>query len=104
MARHRISFPGSGFADLVLPAHSPLTLHLGPANSPVLFGCRAGLCGTCLVSVEVLSGRLAAPDAAEADALEVYAPGTPTARLACQIDLTADLAIEKRRIDSKGHG
>lgn len=97
MAQHRISFPGSGFDDLELPAHSPLTLHLSPANSPVLFGCRAGLCGTCLISVEVLSGRLAPPDAAEADALEVYAPGTATARLACQIDLTADLAFEKTK-------
>ena len=95
MAPHRIRFPGSGFDDLVLPAHSPLTLHLNPVNSPVLFGCRAGLCGTCLVWVEVLSGSLAPPDAAEADALDVYAPNSLKARLACQIDLTADMAIEK---------
>ncbi len=97
MALHRISFPGSGFDDLLLPAHSPLTLHFDPANSPVLFGCRAGLCGTCLVSVEVLNGSLAPPDAAEAEALDVYAPNSPKARLACQIDLTADMAIEKTK-------
>lgn len=97
MTKHRILFPADAFADIVLPAHASLSLHLTPANSPVLFGCRAGLCGTCLISVEILTGSLAGPEAAETEALKLYAQNTPNARLACQLDLTADISIGKIR-------
>lgn len=61
-------------------------------NSPVLFGCRTGICGTCLVTV---TGQVAPPDADEQEMLEVLAPGIPNARLACQIDLIDHLEIER---------
>lgn len=94
MTLYQILFPNTAFADLRLPAHTPLSQHLDPSNSPVLFGCRAGLCGTCICRVRVVSGVLARPRTEEAEALDVYADGEPGMRLACQLDLTADIAIE----------
>ncbi|MBL8408732.1 MAG: 2Fe-2S iron-sulfur cluster-binding protein [Candidatus Accumulibacter phosphatis] len=96
MSTHRIEFPGTAFAPVELADLASLPVHLTVLNSPLLFGCRSGLCGTCLIEVEALSGgELEAPDAAERDALEIYAPGNPHARLACQLVLTTDVRIRK---------
>lgn len=86
----RIEF-GDGGVDL--PAGSELRFCLGLANSPVLFGCRTGLCATCLVEVSAVRGELRAPDAEEREILEVYAPGNPLARLACQLRAEADMRL-----------
>jgi len=93
--RFTLTFPGTAFGPLELPAHAALSQALTPANSPTLFGCREGVCGTCLSRVFAVSGALAAPDAHEREALEVYAPGEPDARLLCQLKLTADISIQK---------
>ena len=90
----RIEFPGTAYSPVETEEGSQLSTILHAVNSPVLFGCRSGLCGTCLVELEVLAGELAVPDAEEAEALEVYAPGNSRARLACQLQLTADLRLE----------
>lgn len=96
MSTHRIEFPGTSFAPVDLPDLASLPLHLTVHNSPLLFGCRSGLCGTCLIEFETLAGEaLLSPDAAEAEALEIYAPGNPRARLACQLVLSADLRLRK---------
>jgi ferredoxin len=91
----RLDFPGTGFPPLELPVHAPLSMHLTPANSPILFGCREGVCGTCLIEVVAHGPQLPAPSPHEAEALAVYAPERPHARLACQLDLTADITIRK---------
>jgi ferredoxin len=97
--RHRVEFPASAFAPLELPDLASLPLHLTVQNSPVLFGCRSGLCGTCLIEVEAIGAETVAPaEAAEAEALELYAPGNPRARLACQLVLSA--AVRIRKIDA----
>ena len=68
--------------------------HLTIENSPVLFGCRTGICGTCLVEVEEeRNGQLLAPAADESELLEIIAPDLSRARLACQIELRADIKI-----------
>ena len=70
-----------------------LSEFLDAENSPVLFGCRTGICGTCICKVDdVKNGILTPPDNHEIEILEVYSdePGT---RLACQISLTADLKL-----------
>lgn len=90
----RIAFPGTRFEPLMLPPHAPLSLHLTAQNSPVLFGCREGVCGSCLIRVDNADG-LAPASAHEAEALAVYAPDLPDARLACQLDLTADIALRR---------
>jgi ferredoxin len=94
--KHRIEFPCTAFDAVVLPACASLPLHLTVRNSPVLFGCRSGLCATCLVEVEAIDGQpIEGPDTMERETLEIYAPGNPRARLACQLQLTADIRIRR---------
>jgi ferredoxin len=103
VSTHRVTFPGTAFAAVELPDQANLSSHLTVLNSPLLFGCRSGLCGTCLIEVEVVEvagksgGRLDPPDDAEREALALYAPNNERARLACQLRLGADLRIRKIR-------
>lgn len=85
MSTIRIEFPGTHFEPQDIPARACLPLHLTVQNSPLLFGCRSGLCGTCLIEVDAATGAAEPPDADEREALELYAPGNPKARLACQL-------------------
>lgn len=85
-----ISFPHSTWPPLTLPLNAELSRHLTAANSPILFGCRTGLCGTCLVRVQ---GDLPPPGLEEAELLAILAPGDGQARLACQLQAVTDLAI-----------
>jgi ferredoxin len=86
-----INFPESNYQPISLEKHEKLFEHLTVQNSPVLFGCRTGICGTCLVVVE---GDIPPPSGEEKEILEIFAPGNQQARLACQIDLTKDIEIK----------
>ena len=86
----KISFPNTHHVPVSLNPHTPLADELTVQNSPILFGCRTGICGTCLVTV---TGETPPPDADEQELLEVLAPDCPNARLACQLDITYDLEI-----------
>jgi len=85
-----VSFPGTEYPPLLLEKHQNLSESLTIQNSPVLFGCRTGICGTCIVVVE---GKIPPPDDAEKEVLETLASGNFQVRLACQLDLTSDIAI-----------
>lgn len=85
-----ISFLNSNHVSITLSAHTPLADVLTVQNSPILFGCRTGICGTCLVQVTG-DVPLAGPD--EQELLDLLAPDCPNARLACQLDITHDLKI-----------
>ena len=89
----RVRFTDGSHPPVELPVHSNLSEHLNVQNSPLLFGCRTGICGTCIVNVE---GDIPAPASDELDTLDVVAPRDPRARLACQLDLTCDIAISPR--------
>ena len=94
-ALHAVSFVEAGGHEPVkVPRGKNLALHLNASNSPVLFGCRTGICGTCMSRVRVLQGELVPPDADERESLEVNGAGTPDCRLLCQIELTADIEVE----------
>ena len=98
-----VCFNSPEYPSLLLPGGVNLSEHLTIENSPVLFGCRTGICGTCRSNVEVLNGgRLDAPSEDEISLLSIICPGNPTARLACQINITADIKITPLRKD--GHG
>ena len=91
---HRISFSPASHPPVCLPRGAALSEHLSVENSPLLFGCRTGICGTCLIEVEeAANGELVAPAADELELLEIIAPANRRARLACQIELCADLRI-----------
>jgi ferredoxin len=85
---------GQPFGAIEMLERSRLSEQLDIHNSPVLFGCRTGICGTCLVKVELSGlGQLCQPDADEREMLEVYSAGCKNARLACQIRLSCDLKL-----------
>ncbi|AIE74164.1 MULTISPECIES: 2Fe-2S iron-sulfur cluster-binding protein [unclassified Synechocystis] len=92
-----ISFPKTTFSCLSLKAHACLAEYLTVENSPILFGCRTGLCGTCLVKV---IGEIPPPKAEERELLAILAPQDSQARLACQIELTGDIAISPYQTDA----
>lgn len=91
----RVVFPSTAHTPVTLAEGANLAEQLTIVNSPVLFGCRTGICGTCLIEVEAGFENLIPPDDAEREALECYAPGNPRARLACQINLNCDIALKK---------
>jgi len=91
---HRVSFSPAGHESVSLERGSILSERLSVANSPLLFGCRTGICGTCLIEVEAQeNGELSCPSADEKELLELIAPDNPRARLACQVELRADIRI-----------
>ncbi|MEB3210810.1 MAG: 2Fe-2S iron-sulfur cluster-binding protein [Leptolyngbyaceae bacterium] len=90
MTTHILSFLDTSFDSVSVAAHQPLADVLTVQNSPVLFGCRTGICGTCLVHV---TGTVSPPNEDEQELLEILAPDCPNARLACQLDVASDLAI-----------
>ncbi|MDZ8053028.1 MAG: 2Fe-2S iron-sulfur cluster binding domain-containing protein [Aulosira sp. ZfuVER01] len=87
-----ISFPETDYLPISLQPHQNLSEQLTIQNSPVLFGCRTGICGTCLVEV---IGEIPPPQPDEREMLDTLAPTYPHARLACQLDLTANVEIRR---------
>jgi ferredoxin len=90
MATHTVRFFDERYPPLELAEGSAISEHLDAGNSPLLFGCRTGLCGTCLLRVE---GRLPPPNEEEQELLDLLAPGDPDARLGCQLRVTGDLRV-----------
>ena len=88
-----VQFSEKNYAPVRLRAGSILSEHLTIENSPLLFGCRTGICGTCLSIIESEEGELAAASEDERDLLDIIAPDNPKARLACQIALSANITI-----------
>ncbi|MEB3215302.1 MAG: 2Fe-2S iron-sulfur cluster-binding protein [Nostocales cyanobacterium 94392] len=86
----KIQFLNTNYLPINLKKNDKISEHLTIENSPILFGCRTGICGTCLVVVE---GDIPPPSAEEKELLEVLAPENNKARLACQIELTNDIKI-----------
>jgi ferredoxin len=89
-----ITFAAVNHPPVSLQRGAVLSEHLTIENSPVLFGCRTGICATCLIEVLAQeNGELAEPSADEKELLEIVAPDHSQARLACQIALYADIVI-----------
>jgi ferredoxin len=89
-----VRFGRTRHGAVALPRGASLAEHLTVDNSPLLFGCRTGICGTCVVRVRVLGTTpLAPPGDEEAELLQIICPGEPQARLACQLRLTTDIDV-----------
>jgi ferredoxin len=93
MSSHQcnVRFCNPKFLTITLEQNQLLSEHLTIQNSPVLFGCRTGICGTCVVRVK---GDISPPNDEEKEVLAIIADGDPEARLACQIDLNSDIEID----------
>ena len=86
----------SKFAPVHLEGGANLSEHLTAVNSPILFGCRTGICGTCLIEVlEETQGTLHSKTPQEEDLLPLIAPSHTQARLACQIQICANIKIQR---------
>ena len=94
MSKMSIAFPGTQWPSVQVEAGSALSEVLTTENSPILFGCRTGICGTCLIRVENLAEiDLVAPTVDESEVLQMIASSEPRARLACQMKATCNLSI-----------
>ncbi len=91
MSDGTVRFPDPRFRSVRLAHGANLSEHLDASNSPLLFGCRTGICGTCLVRVK---GEVPEASDDERELLEVLAPDDPHARLACQLCVLGDIEIE----------
>ena len=94
MDEFTITFSPATHPTVRLERGAVLSENLSISNSPVLFGCRTGICGTCLIDVlEQNNGELRPPSDEEKELLDIVAPDDPRARLACQIAVCADITI-----------
>jgi ferredoxin len=90
MSEHKVTFQDTSYEPQMVSEGMSLSEELDASNSPLLFGCRTGICGTCIVEVE---GDLPPPGEDEQEILEIYAEDNPKARLACQVDMTCSVHI-----------
>lgn len=91
----RIEFPESDKAPVELKEGDNLSEKLTIHNSPILFGCRIGICGTCAVEVIEEDSPLHERTHDEKEFLEAMAPGRNNVRLACQININTNIKIRK---------
>jgi ferredoxin len=91
VSEFKVRFPGTNFPELTVPEGFSLSRNLDVQNSPILFGCRTGICATCIC---LLEGALSPPTDDEREVLEIFAPDEPKARLACQVRVDANLSIQ----------
>ena len=75
------------------PAGTPLQRIADAAGADITFGCRTGSCGTCRVRVAEGLGHCGEPGPEERDFLAGLA-APPDQRLACQVVVQGDVAIE----------
>ena len=62
-------------------------------DTPITFGCRSGVCATCIVKIIEGEENLPAKSDEEKDILSTIA-GKEDCRLACQLYLTGDVKME----------
>lgn len=91
----RISFGDSNKNPIDLNEGDNLSEKLTIHNSPILFGCRIGICGTCAIEVMESDAPLAERTRDEKEFLENMAPGQDKIRLACQIHINTNMKVRK---------
>lgn len=96
---HKVTFLESDKPSVELREGDNLSEKLTIHNSPILFGCRIGICGTCAVEVQEegeapLHGRTHD----EKEFLGAMAPGRDNVRLACQIHINTSIKVKKTEI------
>jgi ferredoxin len=78
-----------------VPHGTTLSLAAQQAQATLGFGCRAGTCGTCALSVESGAKGLDPKGYVEQDTLEAVGEDGPARRLGCQI-IVRDQDLEVR--------
>lgn len=91
----RLEFIGTDKPPVELKEGDCLSEKLTIHNSPILFGCRIGICGTCAIEVLQSDSPLPPRTQDESDFLENMYPGNENIRLACQIHVNTNMKIRK---------
>lgn len=95
----RIEFSDSEKPAVELESGDCLSEKLTIQNSPILFGCRIGICGTCAMEVLEESGEPLHPRTdEEKNFLETMVPGEDKMRLACQVNINTNIKVRQARI------
>ncbi len=91
MAKAKITFK-----DIDLTVHSPVGVRLiemsEKVGSGIIYGCREGDCGTCIVKVEDGWENLSTPSVIEEKVLRENMAGRHN-RLACQAPVLGDVVV-----------
>lgn len=88
---HRLDFTNG--QSICIEEGRKLSEVLDVLNSPVLFGCRTGICATCLVKVHAGMENLPPLDEDEQEVLEIYTD-QEQCRLTCQLTLKGNVTLE----------
>ncbi len=89
---YKVQFIDGNFVDV--NSGSNLSEVLNIQNSPILFGCRTGICGTCLVDVKNGVENLSPLGEDEKEYLQITSEKRPNARLACQLFIKGEIELE----------
>lgn len=87
----KVNFKDGTVCEVKTESHLSETLDV--TNSPILFGCRTGICGTCIVKVHNGNENLNLKTEEESEVLELYTSEENT-RLACMLKPTGDIKLE----------
>ncbi len=79
--------------DIEVPQNYPLIDMCEDYDTSILFGCRDGACGACMIRVKEGADNLSKMQDDEKDFLETMA-AEPNERLACQCKVLGDVVIE----------
>lgn len=91
MARARLTFADIN-VTLNVPAGSRVIEISDKVNSGIVYGCREGDCGTCLMKVVEGLENLSEPSVLEAKILKEHFAGRDF-RLACQAQVLGDVTV-----------
>ena len=67
---------------------------LNVMNSPILFGCRTGVCGTCCVKILEGNENINNMSEEELEIVELFSDDIENIRLACQIKLKGYVKLQ----------
>jgi ferredoxin len=93
-ANSKITFVNSQHAPVEVACEQNLSESLNSSNSPVLFGCRTGVCGACVVKIHSGIEQLDKMSAADEEVVLVMVDDPTAVRLGCQLYPKGDLEIE----------
>lgn len=91
MAKAQLSFADIG-VTITVPAGTRIIEISDKLNSGIVYGCREGDCGTCLMKVVEGLENLSQPSALEARILKEHLAGRDM-RLACQAQVLGDVTV-----------
>ncbi len=91
MAKAQLSFTDIN-VTVTVPAGVRVIEISDRLNSGIIYGCREGDCGTCLMKVVEGMENLTEPSALEAKVLKEHFAGRDI-RLACQAQVLGDVAV-----------